>query len=207
MIELGQTILSHLRHKMLNNIGEDCWYIHLKGEFCNLSIDSLLEEIVLEQKTLTWYGKTFDLPRLTAWYGDKGYNYSGVYNEPRAMPPTLDKVRNELSNLLYQGEPLRFNSVLCNYYRDGSDKVGWHSDDEASLGPTRDNILIGSVSVGGTRKFVLRHRENKTKKEFELTHGDLFIMGGKLQLLWEHQIPKTSKKVKPRLNLTYRHIV
>ncbi len=46
-----------------------------------------------------------------------------------------------------------FNSLLCNLYRDGHDSIGWHSDDEASLGakPT-----IASLSLGDTRVFSLR---------------------------------------------------
>lgn len=46
-----------------------------------------------------------------------------------------------------------FNSLLCNLYRDGHDSIGWHADDEASLGaePT-----IASLSLGDTRVFSLR---------------------------------------------------
>jgi len=192
---------------LLEELGEECWFVHSPGAWEHLSIDDLKKEIELEQKTLTWYGKTLDLPRLTAWYGEKGYNYSGVFNEPKEMPEALDQIRKEFRKLELGGKPLEFNSVLCNYYRDGSDSVGWHSDYETSLGPTRDNIHIGSVSFGGTRKFVLRHRKTKVKVEFKLAHGDVFIMGGKLQMPWEHQVPKTSRKVEPRLNLTYRHII
>ena len=48
-----------------------------------------------------------------------------------------------------------FNSLLCNLYRNESDSIGWHSDDEASLGtkPT-----IASLSLGDTRVFSLRKK-------------------------------------------------
>ena len=52
-----------------------------------------------------------------------------------------------------------YNSVLINYYRDGKDRVAWHSDDEKEL---RKNPVIGSISLGAERKFKLRH--NNTNK-------------------------------------------
>ena len=33
-----------------------------------------------------------------------------------------------------------FNSVLINYYRDGKDRVAWHSDDEKELEKSCDCI-------------------------------------------------------------------
>lgn len=120
------------------------------------------------------------------------------------MPKLLSEIQSKLQGLEFDDKTLEFNAVLCNFYRDGKDSVSWHSDDEASLHHTKSNI--GSVSFGDTRKFVIRHLETRVKVEFELAHGDIFIMGGKFQRFWEHQVPKTSKKVGPRLNLTYRYV-
>ena len=39
-----------------------------------------------------------------------------------------------------------------------------------------------------------------------LHHGDVVIMYGLTQALWYHQIPKTSRPVGPRINLTFRTI-
>lgn len=64
-------------------------------------------------------------------------------------PPLLQRLRQAVS----QRCGCSFNSLLCNLYRDGHDSIGWHSDDEASLGhrPT-----IASLSLGDTRVFSLR---------------------------------------------------
>ena len=95
----------------------------------------------------------------------------------------------------------RFNSVLVNFYRDGSAGMGWHSDNEAINGrePT-----IASVSLGATRRFDLRHRETKQTVKVDLEDGSLLVMSGLSQQCWVHQIAKTAKPVGPRINLTFR---
>ena len=45
------------------------------------------------------------------------------------------------------------------------------------------------------------------KTEIELTHGSFLLMGGTTQHFWQHQIPKTSKKLEARINLTFRVIL
>ena len=99
-----------------------------------------------------------------------------------------------------------FNSVLINYYRDGKDRVAWHSDDEKELG---QNPVIGSISLGAERKFKMRHRQYKTnglKYEIMLNHGSFLLMKGTTQHHWMHEIPRTAKPTDPRINLTFRII-
>jgi alkylated DNA repair dioxygenase AlkB len=97
----------------------------------------------------------------------------------------------------------RYNSVLLNYYRDGADSMGMHSDDEPELGP---QPAIASLSYGATRTFVLRHKGSKRTLKFELADGNLLLMAGSLQQHWLHGINKTAKQVGARLNLTFRYI-
>jgi alkylated DNA repair dioxygenase AlkB len=100
---------------------------------------------------------------------------------------------------------VKFNSVLLNFYRNEGDSVAWHSDDEPELGK---NPIIASVSLGATRRFVLKHKREKRlpKIELELSHGSLFLMRGPTQHHWVHAIPKSKVPVEPRLNLTFRII-
>lgn len=164
----------------------------------------LYNNIHWRQDNITFYGKTIPLPRLTAWYGDSGksYTYSGIEMNPEPWNPTLVKIKSNIESLA----GVRFNSVLINLYRCGKDSVAWHSDDEPELGK---NPVIGSVSFGDTRRFMLRRKDKKDgrKVEVELTHGSVLIMKGTTQHFWQHQIPKTSKPVKPRINLTFRVII
>lgn len=73
----------------------------------------------------------------------------------------------------------RFNSCLLNLYRDGSDTVGWHSDDEKLYGR---GCTICSVSLGHARDFQLRRKGAASRKLcWCLGEGDLFVMAGALQ--------------------------
>lgn len=163
----------------------------------------LYKNINWKQESITIYGKPISLPRLTAWYGDSGksYNYSKITMNPEPWNPTLLKIKSRIEGVA----GVSFNSVLLNLYRSGSDSVSWHSDDEHELG---NNPVIGSVSFGSTRRFILRHKckADISKTEINLTHGSFLIMRGTTQHFWQHQVPKTTKSVKPRINLTFRVI-
>jgi len=168
------------------------------------SADALAAELPLRADTFTMFGRTVPVPRLISWHGDPGcrYRYSSQTYEPAPWTPGLARVRDELA----ARTGLAFNAVLANYYRDGRDSVGWHSDDERELGPARDDIAIASVSLGATRRFEMRHRANGDRRTFELEDGSLLLMRGATQQHWRHALPKTAAVVGPRLNLTFRII-
>jgi len=154
------------------------------------------------QEEIVMFGQRRLVPRLVAWHGDPGarYTYSGVVHEPLPWSAALLEVRGHVESL--SGH--RFNSVLLNLYRGGSDGMGWHSDDEPELG--RDPV-IASVSLGVTRRFRLRHRERRDTVPIDLGHGSLLLMQGPTQHHWVHAVPKTSRPVGERINLTFRRIL
>lgn len=162
----------------------------------------LLETIKWKQEFIKLYGKSISIPRLTAWYGnsDKSYTYSKIAMNPEPWNSTLLQIKSKIESL----SEVEFNSVLLNLYRDGNDGVAWHSDDEPELG---ENPVIGSVSFGATRRFMFRHKYQKElRKQIELTHGSFLFMSDSTQHFWQHQVPKTSKPVASRINLTFRVI-
>jgi len=163
----------------------------------------LRDEINWRQDKMKLYGKDINLPRKTAWYGDmdKSYTFSGIHLNPEPWTPTLLEVKERIEDVA----GVEFNSVLLNLYRHGNDGISWHTDEEPELG---ENPVIGSVSFGGTRKLMFRHRQDKDiKAEVELTDGSFLLMAGETQHFWQHQIPKTSRHVEPRINLTFRVIL
>ncbi len=169
----------------------------------DLMFENLFSEIKWRSDKIKLYGKEIDLPRKTAWYGESGksYKYSGIQMLPEPWTPTLLKIKSEIEKIAN----VRFNSVMMNLYRDGNDGISWHTDAETELGK---NPTIGSVSFGESRRFMLRHRYNKElKSEIDLTHGSFLLMGGSTQHFWQHQIPKTSRKLEARINLTFRTII
>jgi len=161
----------------------------------------LKENITWKQESMNMYGRKIDFPRLTAWYGDndKPYSFSGITLQPHVWTQEILHIKEKIEPL----SAVTFNSVLLNLYRSGNDSISWHTDAEKELG---HNPIIASVNFGATRKFQLRHIKTKEKLEIELTHGSLLIMQGELQHFWQHQVPKTSKPVSERINLTFRVI-
>ena len=165
---------------------------------------NLKKKIEWTQNTIRFYGKESLVPRLEAWYGDPGksYAYSGIQMNPKPWTEDLLEIKQTIEPLA----GVAFNSVLINYYRDGKDRVAWHSDDEKELGK---NPVIGSVSLGAERKFKLRHKQYKTNglnREIMLRHGSFLLMKGPTQHHWMHEIPRTAKPIGPRINLTFRII-
>ncbi len=162
----------------------------------------LSSSIKWRHDTIHMYGKKIPLPRLTAWYGDEGksYIYSGIEHHPEPWTPTLTSIKSKAEEI----SEVTFNSVLLNLYRHGQDSVSWHSDDEPELG---ENPIIASISLGGTRRFSLRHKTSPDHKiVLDLPKGSLLLMKGETQHFWKHQISKTAKFVEPRINLTFRVI-
>ncbi len=177
---------------------------------------TLKAELQWQQGEIKIFGKNILEPRLTAWYGDVGkdYTYSGVKREPLEWHPLLKQIKSDIENaslLLKSRKPsemilnLEFNSVLCNYYRNGNDSMGYHADNEKELGT---NPIIASVNFGETRRFLLKHRTEKNLKyEIFLSSGSVLIMAGEMQHYWLHAIPKSTQNLLPRINLTFRNII
>src|SRR5690606_1112217 len=103
----------------------------------------LIDEIPWRQDQIEFYGKQHPVPRLQQWFGDAGltYTWSGISMVPLPWSPLLQTIRARVE----KAAGSTFNTVLANRYRNGSDAVAWHSDNEKELGPAP---VIGSVSFG-----------------------------------------------------------
>ena len=170
-----------------------------------IDTDALLQELIettdWRQETITVYGKAYRQPRLSAWFGDCSYRYSGITLQPTPWTSTLLDIKSRVEVLAEH----EFNSVLLNYYRDGTDSMGMHSDDERELGK---EPVIASLSLGETRNFSLRHKSRKDLQSFKLPleSGSLLVMRGPTQTHWRHGIAKSRQACGPRLNLTFRKV-
>jgi alkylated DNA repair dioxygenase AlkB len=164
----------------------------------------LIEETPWHQETITVWRRTYLQPRLTAWYGDAGarYRYSGLDLEPLPWTDLLSALRAAVEGAVGAS----FNSVLLNYYRDRSDSMGLHSDDEPELGP---EPVIASLSLGATRTFMLKHRRRRDLDpvRLPLASGTLLVMQGSTQRNWKHGIAKQARPCGARVNLTFRRIL
>ncbi len=189
-----------------------------KGGFCQIyrqylnknDADELFDELI---KSMPWcqsdimiYCKKLKTPRFQCWMGDNNVR-AEVYSKTRlGWTSSILKLKSKIqedSNLKKISSNCDFNYLLLNYYKTGDHYIGYHSDDEV----LSVDDLIGSVSLGGSRRFLIRERsKTETPENYEivLNSGDLMIMDGLMQKFYKHSIPKTKQKVAPRINLTFR---
>jgi len=145
------------------------------------------------------FGKQYITKRKVAWYGDFGYSYTYSNSTKVALPWTQDLL--ELKKVVEDTSGFSYNSCLLNLYHSGDEAMGWHSDDEKSLGK---NSCIASLSLGAERKFSFKHKNSGQTISLDLEHGSLLLMKNETQTYWLHRLNKSTKIKQPRVNLTFR---
>ncbi len=173
------------------------WDEFFSKEESDIYYKSLLENTPWREYEMQLFDKTVKAPRMICWYENP--ENPGADSQSKPFTPELLQIKDRVEKLT----GFEFNSVLLNLYRDGKDGVAWHSDHEDKSGA---NPAIASVSFGETRMFKLRHKTNKQIPivNLPLFHGTLLFMSGTTNTFWQHQIPKTTKPLLPRINLTFR---
>jgi len=168
----------------------------------NLWFKSCLNDLNWEKGFIKIFGKIHQIPRLQSWYADNGieYTYSGKKLKRHNWNETLIEIKGEIEKIT----SFKFNSVLANLYRDENDSMGLHSDDEKELGI---NPVIASLSLGESRDLYFKHKNIKKSLNIPQKNGQLIVMHGETQKYWKHEIKKTKKLKKPRINLTFRNII
>ncbi|WP_367104914.1 alpha-ketoglutarate-dependent dioxygenase AlkB [uncultured Psychrobacter sp.] len=166
--------------------------------------NTLLAELPWQSDIVTLFGKTHITKRQIVWMGEDSirYHYSGHLRRTAPWSTTVLQVKQLVEQrLLRNGINANFNSCLLNYYPSGSEGMGYHADDEKELG---EQPTIASLSLGATRKFVLKHKKTQDKIELHLESGQLIVMHGVTQSFWKHTITKTTKVNEGRISLTFR---
>ena len=151
--------------------------------------------------------KTHVTTRQIVWMGDSAasYQYSGHRRQAIAWTDSVFHVKHHIERqLLKIGVNANFNSCLLNYYPTGDDGMGYHADDEKELG---NQPVIASLSLGATRKFVLKHKKTQDKVELYLESGQLIVMHGETQKYWKHTVTKTKTVLEGRISLTFRQMI
>jgi alkylated DNA repair dioxygenase AlkB len=174
----------------------------LNSKEANQNFDLLMKNILWQNDEVIIFGKHIITKRKAAWYGDSDYLYTYSNSTKQALPWT-----EELSWLRQIVEELvgaKFNSCLLNLYHDGKEGMGWHSDDEKSLGK---NNTIASLSLGAERKFLFKHKQTKQIVSLVLENGSLLVMKEATQSNWLHSLPKSKNIIHSRINLTFRTIL
>ncbi len=166
-----------------------CW---LRG--ADAVFDALVQQRTWRQHTVPMYERMVAEPRLTSWWS------VADGSEPL---PVLRVARGALSARYRR----RLTSIACNLYRDGQDSVAWHGDRLAE----RHDAHVAILSVGEPRPLHLRPRpgcpesSGARSRSFVLGDGTLLVMGGTCQATWQHCVPKTARRIGPRMSITFRH--
>lgn len=185
------------------------WRNYLNARHSEQLFRYLVRNINFKQETLNIAGRQLQTPRLTAFYGEKPlyYSYSGLTTQAVLWPDTLARLAKKVGDDC----GCVFNSVVLNYYRDGNDSMGYHSDDEHCLGR---NPVIASLSLGEERRFLLKPKAgidspdllHERSRSIPLGNGSLLLMAGATQHNWQHAVPKQLVSHSGRINLTFRAI-
>lgn len=164
--------------------------------------ERLMEEVAWQNDQTLIFGRLITTKRMVAWYGDEAleYTYSGMKKVASPWNTTLLELKRIVEHLTHE----TFNSCLLNLYHDGNEGMGWHSDAEKDL---KENGTIASLSLGAERKFSFQHKQSKERIDLTLENGSLLLMRGTTQKYWLHQLPKSKKITRGRINLTFRTIV
>ncbi|TXI84520.1 MAG: alpha-ketoglutarate-dependent dioxygenase AlkB [Crocinitomicaceae bacterium] len=163
---------------------------------------ALLDQIPWEHDEVILFGKRIVTARKMAWYASDAipYSYSNTTKDALPWNPILSEIKARIESLTNE----QFNACLLNLYHDGTEGMGWHSDDEKSIVP-RSTIV--SVSFGATRKFVFKNKKDATQVALMVASGSVLLMKGDTQKEWNHALMKSTKVKSPRINLTFRQMI
>jgi alkylated DNA repair dioxygenase AlkB len=168
-------------------LDEDAWL-----DYCPMWLSgdeslftALVDEAEWSQPVVRMYDREVLTPRLVA-----------------RIDPAIHPIIPELIDSLTDRYGIRLDQVSAGWYRDGNDSVAYHGDRVAR---ERPRSIVATVSLGAARRFLIRPKEGGHARAFSLGHGDLVVMGGSCQRMWEHAVPKVSS-ADPRIALMFRHI-
>mmetsp|Transcript_9744 Transcript_9744/g.19722 ORF Transcript_9744/g.19722 Transcript_9744/m.19722 type:complete len:742 (+) Transcript_9744:92-2317(+) len=142
----------------------------------------------------------------------RDYRYRDAPGAPLVgFPPIVQKLKTMAeewynSKVVSDGssdkKPVKFNICLLNYYQNGTQRIGWHSDRE-EIGRSTP---IASISLGCTRKFLIRSKTDgvRDRASIEMTNGSIILMENICQYKYLHSVPKESDVEEGRINLTFR---
>lgn len=123
-----------------------------------------------------------------------GDEYEPLYRHPAdeqpeltAWTPTARLIKEKVEEILEQ----KLNHALIQYYRNGKDFIGEHSD--KTLDVLRGSNIV-NYSLGAARTMILKHKTSEgLKHRFKLPHNSLFILGWKTNREWFHSIRQDNR--------------
>jgi alkylated DNA repair dioxygenase AlkB len=150
-------------------------------------LDRLVAEVPFRQRKRWMYNQLLDEPRLTAEYPD-------INASPEPFLLVIAEALSARYGVSYDG-------LWLNLYRDGRDSTGWHGD---WLTCKRETCIVPVLSLGATRRFLLKPRSSGPSTILTPADGDLLVMGGRCQHDWRHCVPKQTQPAGVRVSLNFQ---
>ena len=191
---------------------------HYKSLITKITLEDILTQVTVKHDMFTAIRNGIPVkcrePRGTAWFSNNNHTfaYGGKVMKPKPLPPILQTIADQLEKSI----KIRYDSVLVNYYPNGSSGMRYHSDplmdpDDQTRQIWSDDSAV--VSLGDTRRFKVRQTdlpkegEERFYKEYLVQNGDVIHMFNRCQQLFQHtvQTEKRTKDVGPRISLVFKH--
>jgi alkylated DNA repair dioxygenase AlkB len=169
-------------------LDEGSWVEHVPGWLArnDLLFDSLAGGAGWEQRKRWMFTQEVEEPRLTAEYP--------------ALSEAPDPLLRDIGATLSAHYGVPYDSAWLNLYRDHRDSTAWHADKSSCKRP---ECIVPVLSLGETRRFVIRRLEGGPSRVFVARGGDLIVMGGRCQLGWVHCVPKETRRAGTRISVNF----
>ena len=169
-------------------LDDTSWVEHVQGWLAGDAelAEALMTQASWEQRSRWMYTRMVPEPRLTA-------EYPVIADAPQ---PVLHYLTEVLS--AHYGRP--YTRLWMNWYRDNSDGTGWHADRPANR---QAQAVIPVLSLGATRRFLIRPAGGGPSTAITVHGGDLVVMGGRCQQDYQHSVPKQKQAAGARLSLNF----
>ena len=169
-------------------LDDTSWVEHVQGWLAGDAelMELLMNQASWEQRSRWMYTRMVAEPRLTA-------EYPVIADAPQ---PVLHYLTEVLS--AHYGYP--YARLWMNWYRDNSDGTGWHADRPQNK---LDETVIPVLSLGATRRFLIRPEGGGPSTAIVTHGGDLVVMGGRSQKDYQHSVPRQKQYAGARLSLNF----
>jgi len=195
----------------------DTHFKHYPGVFSDISFDRVKREIDVKFDTFTAIQDGREVvcqePRGTAWFSKSGktFTYSNKTMHPAPFNPLLTEMADRLKELV----GVDYDSVLVNLYPHGKSGMRYHVDPLFDPNDPERQIWADDtsvISVGDTRKFIIRDIEDGSDRKyyrFNVEGGDMMRMYNRCQRLYQHtvKVEKAVESVGPRYSIVFKQSI
>ena len=150
-------------------------------------LERLTTAVPWQQHDRRMFEQVFREPRLTAEY--------------RSLADVPEKALLDAVRALSDHYGVEYDSLWLNRYRDGEDSTGWHRD---RFSCRRPECIVPVLTLGATRRFLVKPRNGGNSIAFKPGSGDLIVMGGRSQEDWVHSVPKDPKVADSRISINFQ---